>query len=226
MKVVKTAKDLSTTLVNIAKIAILVVAFIFVLKALGIFDKSDPNPDRISNITADIRSVRKWVGLTFTDEECVILPIQYEIDAYYDAETGNYYEPGIIFHRANSTYVVDDSIVKIFHGKINLGCDFSKVKRPIITNENGIVYVNLPKIQILDDKIIDESKSRTFYVPNRNLDFTKVIGEMDEIAVDMMIDRCIEMNLVEKAEDLIIEQFYTMLSGVDVKDVIITFNEE
>ena len=97
--------------------------------------KIDNTPNQIK----EIKSIAEWEFLSI---ECEVL-----VDSV----------------RKRSFFITDDRLVRIYRGSLRLGVNLKEADENWINVEDSVVYVNLPKIKLLDDRFIEEAGSVSFF---------------------------------------------------------------
>lgn len=57
----------------------------------------------------------------------------------------------------------DDELVRIYYGTLRLGIDFKDCSEEWIKDDKDTIHVTLPPIRLLNDRFIDEAKTKSFF---------------------------------------------------------------
>ncbi len=208
-----TRKDKKTTffvrLQNISKlrlcllIVLLIIALVIALfvyrllknDTIGLFvdDEINSTPTQI----IDVKRIGQWDFLSIEDEEMV-----------------DTIRKGIFS---------DDHLVRIYYGTLHLGFDLSKVKDDWINQDGDKISVTLPQIGLLDERFIDEARTKSFYSSGHWSD--QVREDMYKKAYEKMIKRCLTLENLKSAEENAHRQFYNMFKALGYKDIEIEFEK-
>ena len=93
----------------------------------------------------------------------------------------------------------DDHLVRIYHGTLRLGIDFSLCDRGWATASGDTVSLRLPPIQLLDRNFIDEARTRSFY--EYGAWDAQAKEDMYRRARAMMIQRAMTPQNIKQAEE-------------------------
>lgn len=102
---------------------------------IGVSDNSEEliTPTQIRSI----ESIGQWEFLAVSDEEMV--------------------------DTVRHGFFGDDELIRIYYGTVRLGIDMSKLEKDWIHREGDSLVCKLPASNILDDKFIDEARTRSVY---------------------------------------------------------------
>jgi hypothetical protein len=114
----------------------------------------------------------------------------------------------------------DDHLVRIYHGTLRLGIDFSQCERGWATISNDTATLRLPPIQLLDRNFIDEGRTRSFYEQGDWDAQTK--EDMYQRARSMMIQRAMTSENIKQAEENARHQVEALFRSLGCKVVRIT----
>ncbi len=95
-------------------------------------DKIDITPVQIERI----RDIGQWEFLAISDEELV--------------------------DTVRHGFFGDDELARIYYGTLRLGIDLQETSEGWIKMDKDTVVVMLPPIKLLDEKFIDEARTKTF----------------------------------------------------------------
>ena len=93
----------------------------------------------------------------------------------------------------------DNHLVRIYHGTLRLGIDFSLCDRGWATANGDTVSLHLPPIQLLDRNFIDEARTRSFY--EYGTWDAQAKEDMYRRARTMMIQRAMTFQNIKQAEE-------------------------
>ena len=127
----------------IIAVVVLILAGLFYCRQTGPFVSLEHN--RQIDITPEqIRSIRdigQWEFLSIATEELV--------------------------DTTRKGFFTDDHLVRIYYGTLRLGIDLQQTREGWITTRGDTVLLQLPKIGLLDEQFIDESRTRSFHESGR-----------------------------------------------------------
>ncbi len=152
----------------------------------------------ISRTPAILRSVERlgqWEFLSIDDEVMV------------DTAESHFFSP-------------DDHLVRIYHGTLRLGIDFSQCERGWATVSGDTAVLRLPSIRLLDRNFIDEGRTRSFYEQG-NWD-AQAREDMYERARSKMIRRAMKPENIKQAEENARHQVEALFRSLGYKVVKIT----
>ena len=124
-----------------AVIVIAIIAIVFWVKSafkdnyleLGTNEHIDATPTQIQSI----RAIGEWEFLSISAEEMV--------------------------DTVRKGFFSDDELVRIYYGTLRLGIDMQNLSEDAIRVQGDTLQVTLPKVGLLDNDFIDESKTKPFY---------------------------------------------------------------
>lgn len=114
----------------------------------------------------------------------------------------------------------DDHLVRIYHGTLRLGIDFSLCDRGWATASGDTVSLRLPPIQLLDRNFIDEARTRSFYEYGTWDPQAK--EDMYNRARTRMIQRAMTPQNIKQAEDNARHQVEALFRSLGYRVVRIT----
>lgn len=90
------------------------------------------------NVTS-LQEIGKWEFLTIEDDE--------------------------IIDTLRKGFLSDDVLTRVYHGTVRIGVDMTKMKKEWImyNKETDSLFVQLPKVGLLDKKFIDEARTDSYY---------------------------------------------------------------
>lgn len=151
----------------------------------------DTTPEEIRRI----REIREWEFLSVSTEELV--------EAY---EAGTF---------------ADKQLARIYTGTLRLGIDMSRAGDNWFTARGDTAVLRLPDVGLLDDRFIDETRTRAFYEkgswPARELD------RLYERARTAMLRRHLTQANLDEARRSAREQFTRIFQGLGFTTVDISF---
>ena len=118
----------------------------------------------------------------------------------------------------------DDHLVRIYHGTLRLGIDFSLCDRGWAMANGDTVSLQLPPIQLLDRNFIDEARTKSFYESGKwkGADLESLYRK----AHRMMLAHGLTPENLRQAEDNADSQFRRMMKAMGFQTVIIRFNNQ
>ncbi len=93
--------------------------------------------DSTPNLIESIRSIGQWEFLTIAEEQL--------------ADT------------TRKGFFSDDHLVRIYYGTVRLGIDLTNLPEDMIDSNGDSIAITLPAIRLLDDKFIDEARTKSFH---------------------------------------------------------------
>lgn len=114
----------------------------------------------------------------------------------------------------------DDHLVRIYHGTLRLGIDFSLCDRGWATASGDTVSLRLPPIQLLDRNFIDEARTRSFY--EYGTWDVQAKEDMYNRARTRMIQRAMTPQNIKQAEDNARHQVEALFRSLGYRVVRIT----
>ncbi|MCD8290809.1 MAG: DUF4230 domain-containing protein [Prevotella sp.] len=118
----------------------------------------------------------------------------------------------------------DDHLMRIYYGTLRLGFDMKNVKDDWITVDKDTISLVLPQIGLLDERFIDEARTKSFFETGSWND--KARENMYHIAYEKMKARCLTQENIATAEDNARLQFYRMLKAMGYENVRISFESQ
>lgn len=194
---------INTTIVSIAALAILALIGIIVwkgheMKENGIAIDVDRTIDVTPTLVDKMQAIGQWEFLTISDEELI--------------------------DTIRKGFFSDDELVRIYHGTLRLGIDFSTCTDEWIRQEKDSVIITLPDISLLDRNFIDEALTTSFFESGKW--DNKDRKAMYERARQRMIKRCLTKENMATAQNNAKEQIQIMMQPIaEPKTVWITFKK-
>lgn len=202
-------KQLSRKILHavIAKIAFALVGFALVVGMVGyvswLMKDNQVSLDHterigITPVQVDkIKSIGQWEFLTIADEEL--------IDTMRHGFFGT------------------SELARIYYGTLRLGIDLRQVSEGWILMDHDTVVATLPAIRLLDDKFLDEARTKTFYEEGKWTEDDK--AALTRRACDAMKRRCMTADNVSLAQQNAKKQFESLLKAMNFSFVKVRFQE-
>lgn len=191
----------------IAKIAFALVGFALVVGMVGyvswLMKDNQVSLDHterigITPVQVDkIKSIGQWEFLTIADEEL--------IDTMRHGFFGT------------------SELARIYYGTLRLGIDLRQVSEGWILMDHDTVVATLPAIRLLDDKFLDEARTKTFYEEGKWTEDDK--AALARRACDAMKRRCMTADNVSLAQQNAKKQFESLLKAMNFSFVKVRFQE-
>ncbi len=191
----------------IAKIAFALVGFALVVGMVGyvswLMKDNQVSLDHterigITPVQVDkIKSIGQWEFLTIADEEL--------IDTMRHGFFGT------------------SELARIYYGTLRLGIDLRQVSEGWILMDHDTVVATLPAIRLLDDKFLDEARTKTFYEEGKWTEDDK--AALTRRACDAMKRRCMTADNVSLAQQNAKKQFESLLKAMNFSFVKVRFQE-
>ena len=111
----------------------------------------------------------------------------------------------------------DDCLARIYYGTLRLGINMKETKPHWLTMSNDTVVARLPKIKLLDEDFIDETRTRPFYAEGtwKAADYKALYNK----AYTKMRQRCLTKENIRIAEQNAIDQFTSLLHSMGYENV-------
>lgn len=170
--------------------AIAVLAWLNSDNTIGMTTNNDSisiSPTRIESI----RNIGEWEFLAVSDEEIV--------------------------DTLRRGFFGDDCLARIYYGTLRLGINMKETKPHWLTMSNDTVVARLPKIKLLDEDFIDETRTRPFYAEGtwKAADYKALYNK----AYTKMRQRCLTKENIRIAEQNAIDQFTSLLHSMGYENV-------
>ena len=170
--------------------AIAVLAWLNSDNTIGMTTNNDSisiSPTRIESI----RNIGEWEFLAVSDEEIV--------------------------DTVRRRFFGDDCLARIYYGTLRLGINMKETKPHWLTMSNDTVVARLPKIKLLDEDFIDETRTRPFYAEGtwKAADYKALYNK----AYTKMRQRCLTKENIRIAEQNAIDQFTSLLHSMGYENV-------
>lgn len=106
----------------------------------------------------------------------------------------------------------DDNLVRIYYGTLRLGINMKETKPGWITTDKDTIVARLPKIKLLDENFIDETRTRSFFAEGKwsAADYKALYMK----AYRKMRERCMTESNIKSAENNAAEQFTNLLHSM------------
>lgn len=144
-----------------------------------------------------IKSIGQWEFLTIADEEL--------IDTMRHGFFGT------------------TELARIYYGTLRLGIDLRQVSEGWILMDHDTVVATLPAIRLLDDKFLDEARTKTFYEEGKWTEDDK--EALTRRACEAMKRRCMTADNVSLAQQNAKKQFESLLKAMNFSFVKVRFQE-
>lgn len=168
------------------------------MKENGISIDVDRTIDVTPTLVDKMQAIGQWEFLTISDEELI--------------------------DTIRKGFFSDDELVRIYHGTLRLGIDFSTCTDEWIRQEKDSVIITLPDISLLDRNFIDEALTTSFFESGKW--DNKDRKAMYERARQRMIKRCLTKENMATAQNNAKEQIQIMMQPIaEPKTVWITFKK-
>ncbi len=156
-------------------------------------DQIDITPVQIEKI----RSIGQWEFLAISDEELI--------------------------DTVRHGFFGDDELARIYYGTLRLGIDLQEASDGWIQMDKDTVVVMLPPIKLLDEKFIDEARTKAFYEEGRWSEADKA-RLLERAGVAMKV-RCLTPSNIRSAAQNASAQFSTLLRSMGFENSRIRFQE-
>lgn len=188
------------------KLTLSIIVFTITAAAITIWLNRD-NTIEIANSNNDIevstiqinsiRNIGEWEFLSINDEEIV----------------------DTISHG----FFGDDELARIYYGTVRLGINLKDASYDWIKTANDTIIVSLPKIKILDEDFIDETRTRSFYSEGKwtASDYKRMYDK----AYHKIRQRCVNEANIRSAERNGEEQFANLLHSMGYKNIRIVWEK-
>lgn len=117
----------------------------------------------------------------------------------------------------------DDELVRIYYGTLRLGVDLREAKDGWIKTYDDSVSVTLPKIKLLDNDFIDETRTVSFFESGKWTNSDR--RAMYERAYRLMMRRCLSESNLNSARQNAELQFGNLMRSIGFEKVGIDFEE-
>lgn len=117
----------------------------------------------------------------------------------------------------------DDELSRIYYGILRLGIDLHEAEEGWITMDNDTVSALLPPIKLLDNKFIDEARTKAFYETGKWSEAAK--RELTKKAERAMKSRCLTPANIQSAEQNASAQFNALLQAMGFKFTRVRFRK-
>lgn len=118
----------------------------------------------------------------------------------------------------------DDNLVRIYYGTLRLGVNLRETKPGWITTDKDTVVARLPKVRLLDEDFIDETRTRSFFAEGKwtAADYKALYMK----AYHKMRERCLTESNLKSAENNAAEQFSNLLHSMGYEYVRIEWEQK
>lgn len=153
-------------------------------------DKIELTPMQVESI----KNIGQWEFLSVSDEEIV--------------------------DTTKSGFFRDARLARIYYGELRLGINLQNVTDQWIAYRDDTLMVTLPPITLLDEKFIDEARTRPFYEDGTWTEQERM--QLYNKAYRMMRSRCYTERNRERARQHAIEQFTQLFHNMGIENVQVT----
>ncbi|MCR4852229.1 MAG: DUF4230 domain-containing protein [Prevotella sp.] len=115
----------------------------------------------------------------------------------------------------------DDELIRIYYGTMRLGIDMNDVSESWIKQDKDTIEVTLPPVKLLDEKFIDETRTKSFFESGSWSDADR--EAMYQRAKQRMMARGLSKSNLESAEQNASRQFYQMMRSMGFEFVKVRF---
>ena len=115
----------------------------------------------------------------------------------------------------------DDELIRIYYGTLRLGIDMNDVSEDWIGQENDTIVVNLPPIKLLDERFIDEARTKSFFENGKWSDADR--EAMYQRARQRMRTRGLSDKNIASAEQNASRSFYQMMRSMGFEHIKVRF---
>lgn len=182
----------------IAAIAV-VILLVFLMKAaqnteISVFtdNRIDITPEQIESI----RAIGEWEFLSVSDEEMV--------------------------DTVRRGFFSDDHLTRIYYGTMRLGIDMKELTSDRITVSSDTVFLLLPPVRLLDERFIDEARTRAFHESGRWTADDR--AAMYRRAAAIMKRKGLSQENIRSAQDNADSQVRKMMKAMGFGTVIVRFS--
>ena len=182
----------------VAAIAV-VILLVFLVKAaqnteISVFtdNRIDITPEQIESI----RAIGEWEFLSVSDEEMV--------------------------DTVRRGFFSDDHLTRIYYGTMRLGIDMKELTSDRITVSSDTVFLLLPPIRLLDERFIDEARTRAFHESGRWTADDR--AAMYRRAAAIMKRKGLSQENIRSAQDNADSQVRKMMKAMGFGTVIVRFS--
>ena len=194
----------SKQILQLAVKALVLVAIILVLWWLLFTEKDNHLSLEVNsdiNVTPEqiqrIKAIGEWEFLSISDEELV--------------------------DTVRKGLFKDDQLVRIYYGTLRLGVNLQHVKDGWIRTQGDTVSVTLPKVGLLDEKFIDEARTKAFYESGK---WTPKDREaLYHKARRQMKAHCLTPQNLKSAENNADTQFRRMMKAMGYNNITVRFEK-
>ncbi len=138
-----------------------------------------------------IKNIGQWEFLSVSDEEIV--------------------------DTTKNGFLRDARLARIYYGELRLGIDLRKVTDQWIAYHGDTLVVSLPPITLLDEKFIDEARTRSFYEDGTWTEEERM--QLYNKAYRTMRSRCYTQRNRQRARQHAIEQFTQLFHNMGIEHV-------
>ena len=188
-------------------IAILVLLILAGIVAYYLFYK-------VTDASAEIE-IDQRIGITPTQVESIKAIGQWEFLSVADEE---------LIDTTRNGFFTDDQLIRIYYDTLRLGIDMKDVEGEWIKRDKDSIQITLPPIRLLDEKFIDEARTKSFYESGSWTDADR--ESMYQRAYRRMKERCLTKQNITSAEENATRQFYQLMRSMGHENVVIKIRDE
>ncbi len=122
------------------------------------------------------------------------------------------------------TFLGSDYLARIYYGTLRFGFDLREAPDDWIVASGDSLYVTLPAVRLLDERFIDESRTRTFYESGTWRDAVRAV--LLQKAYRLMRRRCVTAGNLHTAREQAKREVCNILSALGYNNVEIVFVDE
>ena len=119
------------------------------------------------------------------------------------------------------TLLPDDRLTCIYYGTLSLGINLADADGDWVDNTNDTITLRLPAPTLLDDRFIDEARTKVFYESGTWRASAK--NAMYRRAKLKMIDRALTQDNMQRVRQSATDRFTSLFKELGAKEVIVRF---
>lgn len=169
---------------------------------------------RVTDASASIE-IDQRIGITPTQVKSMKDIGQWEFLSIADEE---------MIDTTRNGFFTDDQLIRIYYGTLRLGIDMNEVAADWIKKEKDSIVVTLPPIKLLDERFIDEARTKSFFESGKWTDGDREL--MYKRAYQRMKDRCMTKENIASAEQNATRQFYQLMRSMGFDQVKVIVNSD
>lgn len=118
-------------------VAVVVIALLYCCGGAEVKETTETETQFSPTMLTSMEQIGEWEFLTVSDEELVDTTVK--------------------------SIFGDKQLTRIYYGKLRLGIDMSEAGKDWVRAEGDSVSVTLPPVKLLDEKFIDEARTKSFF---------------------------------------------------------------